>query len=392
MPVTCSTASPGVVWDPPRRQVRWEEHNLADRLYAARPVTWRGRGDLLQIPDMAAPKGTWLVLDLWAGVSGLLVAAISVGMHCYAITAESDPGAAACSVACFPNAVVVEHVEDIHATDLVPFLERRAIRGIVAGGGSPCQGNSSLNNDRQGLQDERSLQPMELFRIRAELEALPQCKHLELVFFLENVASMPKEVRLQYSMWMQSEPVFSDAATCGWCQRRRLYWLTGRSRGLSPACSPPAGWHWLTEGSLDWTVLQYQGPKPIPGQVTFLQGFRPLFDAKQVVTAGGQRAMRPFTREFYHPTDRVAQSSPEAAERFFQDKRRFAPSSYEENSLLWKQEVWRQPLPEERCQMMGLPFACVAAVQGDQATRRAKQNSLVGNGFHIPTIMALLYA
>ena len=370
MPVTCSTASPGVVWDPPRRQVRWEEHNLADRLYAARPVTWRGRGDLLQIPDMAAPKGTWLVLDLWAGVSGLLVAAISVGMHCYAITAESDPGAAACSVACFPNAVVVEHVEDIHATDLVPFLERRAIRGIVAGGGSPCQGNSSLNNDRQGLQDERSLQPMELFRIRAELEALPQCKHLELVFFLENVASMPKEVRLQYSMWMQSEPVFSDAATCGWCQRRRLYWLTGRSRGLSPAC----------------------GPKPIPGQVTFLQGFRPLFDAKQVVTAGGQRAMRPFTREFYHPTDRVAQSSPEAAERFFQDKRRFAPSSYEENSLLWKQEVWRQPLPEERCQMMGLPFACVAAVQGDQATRRAKQNSLVGNGFHIPTIMALLYA
>jgi len=32
----------------------------------------------------------------------------------------------------------------------------------------------------------------------------------------------------------------------------------------------------------------------------------------------------------------------------------------------------------------------VAAVKGDHAVRRAKQNSLIGNGFHIPTVMALL--
>ena len=48
------------------------------------------------------------------------------------------------------------------------------------------------------------------------------------------------------------------------------------------------------------------------------------------------------------------------------------------------------PLPEERCQMMGLPPGCVAAVKGSPPARRAAQNSLIGNGFHIPTIMALL--
>ena len=145
------------------------------------------------------------------------VAAVSLGMHCYAITAEADGEAAACAATCFPNAVAIDRVEDLHAVDLVPFLERRSIRGIVAGGGSPCQGNSALNVGRQGLQDERSLQPQELFRLRAELEALRQCDKLELLFLLENVASMPDEVCRQYTLWMQADPVFSDSASCGWC-------------------------------------------------------------------------------------------------------------------------------------------------------------------------------
>lgn len=180
--------SEGVVWDPPVRSVRCNNDDLADKLYAARPLTWRGRGDLVQIPAMGAVKGTWLILDLWSGIGGLLVAALSIGMHCYAVTAESDPSAAACVAECFPNAVAVSQVAEVHGKALVPFLKRRNIRGILAGGGSPCQGNSALNSGRKGLQDERSCEPIELFRLRAELEALPEAADLELVFLLENVA------------------------------------------------------------------------------------------------------------------------------------------------------------------------------------------------------------
>ena len=48
-------------------------HNLfaqdaAQELAAARPVTWRGRGDLLQVPWAKAAKGRWLVIDLWSGI------------------------------------------------------------------------------------------------------------------------------------------------------------------------------------------------------------------------------------------------------------------------------------------------------------------------------------
>ena len=85
----------------------------------------------------------------------------------------------------------------------------------------------------------RSQQPQEMVRIRAELY-LPTGM-VEVVSFLENVASMPRDVQTQYTQWMGFEPIIIDAASCGWVQRRRLLWL-GRGRcGVSPSCTPPEG-------------------------------------------------------------------------------------------------------------------------------------------------------
>ena len=44
-----------------------------------------------------------------------------------------------------------------------------------------------------------------------------------------------------------------------------------------------------------------------------------------VLQQAGKGAMHTFTREFYHPEDRVPEVSPEAAERFYADQRRFPP-------------------------------------------------------------------
>ena len=55
---------------------RIPSQGLASRMAAARPVTW---GDLLQIPGLSPPAGTWLVLDLWAGFSGLCIAFALIG-------------------------------------------------------------------------------------------------------------------------------------------------------------------------------------------------------------------------------------------------------------------------------------------------------------------------
>lgn len=90
------------------------------------------------------------------------------------------------------------------------------------GGGSPCQGNTSLNLDRTGLEDPRSQQPLELRRLFQEFDELPEMQSVELIGLLENVASMPKDVRAEYSAWLGCEPTLIEAASCGWVHRRLL--------------------------------------------------------------------------------------------------------------------------------------------------------------------------
>ena len=89
----------------------------------------------------------------------------------------------------------------------------------------------------------------------------------------------------------------------------------------------------------------------------------------------------PSQGSFYHPADRVAQATPAAAARFHEDHRRFPPAAYEENSLVWSGNQWRQLSPDERSQLLGVPVAATHAVRGSQDQRTKTRNSLLGNGF-----------
>ena len=363
--------------------------DLASRLHGAKPVTWRGKGDLAQVPWTAPPRGAWLVLDLWAGYSGLCLALLQLGMHFYAVAAECEVDARSVAHNNMPNIVHVDRVEALTAQAFRPFLQRRSVRGVLMGGGSPCQGNSSLNMSRKGLEDPRSRQPLELRRLRDEFLALPEMADRELVTFLENVGSMPRDVQASYTAWLGGDPILIDAATCGWVQRRRLYWLVSAKRSIAPDLAPPSCWDWVPrEGGVP--TLAYVGDKPLPNKCFFHQGFGPLLDPKAVVKSGGDGAMHPFTREFFHPTDRTSSSSAAAVSRFLEDDRRFPPSAYEERSLLWKDSQWRQLLPAERAQMMGVPPGSFDTVPGDAPLKRQRQNSLLGNGFHLFSVLAVL--
>lgn len=94
-----------------------------------------------------------MVLDLWAGYSGLCLALLQLGMHFYAAAAECDGDARCVAHNNMPNIVHVDRVEALTAQACQPFLQRRNVRGVLMGGGSPCQGNSSLNMSRKGLED-----------------------------------------------------------------------------------------------------------------------------------------------------------------------------------------------------------------------------------------------
>ena len=315
-----------------------------------------------------------------------------LGMHFFALSAESDPEARACAAQAMPNIVHIDAVEKLQVRDLRDFIKRRRLRGILLGGGSPCQGNSSLNSARPGLSDPRSQQPFLLAQLTRALSTDPGLVEVEVVSFLENVGSMPVSVRQQYDQWMQSSPIRINAATCGWVQRNRLYWLCSRRGGLEANLQPPESWTWSTAVTTPDSPpgLQYCGQKPVPQRVQWEDGFYPMLDPLQVLQQQGKGAIHTFTREFYHLGDKLSQVSPHAGERFLADSRRFPPGAYEERSLVWKTDAWHPLEPSERGQIMGLPVAAASAVQGGPDQRRAKQNSLIGNGFHIPSILVLL--
>ena len=80
----------------PQRHVTCQS-DVSELLKAAKPVTWRGKGDLLQVAWGVPPKGTWLVIELWAGIGGLALSMLSIGCHFYGLAAELDPTAQACA-------------------------------------------------------------------------------------------------------------------------------------------------------------------------------------------------------------------------------------------------------------------------------------------------------
>ena len=298
-----------------------------------------------------------------------------------------DPIAADLCSGNMPNVIHVPRVESLRAAALRPFLRRRQIRGIIMGGGSPCQGNSSLNLGRQGLGDIRSQQPMVMIQLRDEIKALPEASSLELVSFLENVGSMPREVESQYSSWMGGTPVRIDASLCGWVHRNRLYWLIGSKGSVSDQCDAPDDWEWDSDSRIP--SLQFAGAKPLPPRVHLEQGYQLMIDPPNVLRKKGEGAMHTFTREFLHPADRIASVSPSAAERFVSDSKRFPPGAYEAPSLAWKGPSWRTLSPGERAQILGVPPECMSKVPGHHDLKTQRQNSILGNGFHIFSVIAL---
>ena len=310
-------------------------------------------------------------------------------MRCIAISAECDPELRQAKKKLFANLVEIEQVEMIKGSMFERVLARRNFSAILVGGGSPCQGNSSLNLRRQGLGDERSWQPLHLRRIVEELQTV--AGDLPMFRFLENVASAPDDVIEDYTHLVGGMPIQIDAADWKWVRRRRLFWLAGPSGGISSIHDPTLPEGFTLTAQKQKYLAHKTDNKQWPITPRFEAGFQPVVSCSGA-RDGKEDLMAPFTQEFFHPTDRVHHASKMAQTRFFQDNRRFPPHAYEASSLLWRDSEWRQPSPSERAKLMGIPTAVLDMIATDnlQHDRTAKLNSAIGNSFHVPSLMLAL--
>ena len=152
-----------------------EQGGRANRLAAAKQLQWRGAGNLPQLP-WAPPDaaGLYLFIELWSGIGTAAIAMLAMGLRLIAVGAEHDQDARDACRASMPSMMHYKKVENVKAVDFSALLARRGVHGNYRRGGSPCQGNASLNSSRKGLVDPRSSQPQHLTRLHAEFESI--CK------------------------------------------------------------------------------------------------------------------------------------------------------------------------------------------------------------------------
>ena len=84
-------------------------------------------------------QGLVLVIDLWSGIGGLLVALLALGVRCIALSAEQSDTLRSSVHQHFPHVVHVKSVEELRGEMLRPVLSRRAFSAIFIGGGPPAK-------------------------------------------------------------------------------------------------------------------------------------------------------------------------------------------------------------------------------------------------------------
>ena len=307
-------------------------------------MVWRGAGDLLQVPWARGPPGRWLLLDLCAGYSGLCIAALSAGLHFWALAVESDEQACKAARAVMPSIVHVSRISDLDVEVLLPFLRRRQPRGILIGTGASSQTPYASNTGGPDQDDFPVRFPEWVRGFAASLRDHAECCHLEVLVLGESFLDGEDHTCAQVSEWMDAQPIVVQAADCGWLSRHRAYWLRGNSRALSSTtCTAPQDWAWdKDEGGR--TQLRYTGQKPIPSRVHFEGGLHPLQDPA-LVMKGEAAPFFEFAPEFWRAMVDLQGTPAQAVRRFRLDAQRFPPASYVESSLVWKGDDWRQLSP-----------------------------------------------
>ena len=373
---------------------------ISQRIASMRPTSYCAGGLLPQLPFDVPRDGPVLVIDLWSGYGGTVLAMLSMGIQCVVVTAESDEAVNAQACATLKGCVHLGSVDNVLGSDLVDAVRRRRFKSIFIGGGAPCQGNSSLNKHRTGLKDMRTQGAAAISRICGELQTALRKSNVEspvIIKWIENVASCPKDVVEFYTHITGGPPVLIDAAQWGWVTRKRLFWGSADGRNLStcPVTPPPnvsIEWnHAVAEGRCP--RVRWHG-KPYPKEVRVQGGYSLRADPTKVCAQDGRGAMYTFTRQFFHPSDRCARCSREAVERFYADNCQFPPDAYEEISLAWKGDQWRTLTSEERAQIMGFPPQALGCGRkyssADWRRHEMHRNCWIGNGFHAPSIMLFI--
>lgn len=179
-----------------------------------------------QPADFRDVKEVVLVISLFTGIGGLEEALRVSGMLPRNILmVEKDPDCRRLLRGVCPGTEILSDIKMLTREKIKSFLQSHPeATGLVAAGGSPCQGISKLSSERQHLEDERSQLFYDAARAFKDVEEEAAAQVMWCFTLLENVVGDDEDIR-EMSKELGQRPYLVDSKWVSRSRRPRLFWM-----------------------------------------------------------------------------------------------------------------------------------------------------------------------
>ena len=166
-----------------------------------------------------------LVFDFFAGIGGLSRSLAMAGIKVASlVVVELDPDCRRLHRRRWPGCRVYNDIQKLEKKEIERVMRGTPnITGVIAGGGSPCQGLSQLSSLRRHLEDARSALFFDLAERLGWIQDLAVQMKIWSIRFCENVVGDPEDVE-RMSKELDMDPVMACASDVSRARRPRLYW------------------------------------------------------------------------------------------------------------------------------------------------------------------------
>lgn len=349
-----------------------------------------GLDDVSGLPDHLDNKETIIVFDFFAGIGGLSRSLAMAGVPvAVLVVIEKDPNCRRLHRRRWPGCHLVTDIQKFSRKEIEGLMRKTSgITGVIAGGGSPCQGLSKLSSLRQHLDDPRSALFFDLAERLKWIQDIAVSMKIWSARFCENVVGDEADVE-QMSKELDMDPVMVCASDVSRVRRPRLYWA---STGMDDHGSFTREYHGAVER------LRFCGPVE-PMEMVCDEGWvwpQGVMDE----TAKLPTFTRAIPRKKAPPSPAGLGSCDElTVERWQRDRMQFPPYTYKAEHLFRHEETGevRVANANERELLMGYPKGYTSALFKKKASAPEEENehevarkAAIGNSFHCVVMSILL--
>ena len=341
----------------------------------------RVRGELFE----GFEEGGLLVVSVFDGIGSLRIALDAIGVEVAGyVSVETCPAARRVVESAFPMTISLSDIREVSKEVVKGWAAAfPKVKGVLLGGGPPCQGVSGLNASRRGaLEDPRSSLYQHYVRVRDLLvETFSWCS---VHFLMESVSSMDEKDRAIYS---RAVGILSWEVSL--CRRPRLWWFNwtvAEQVGLdivNPSTSQAHdyGEIHLTAGLQDRDFLKPGWNRVDPN--------RP-FSTFTTAQASAKPRFAPAGLSRSTAADRSA---------WQKDRYRFPPFQYQKvNGVTHRKKGWRMLEIQEKEAIMGFPVGHTEHCWNKTERKQDPigyddmRHTLIGNAWNVFVVAILVQA